>query len=280
MTNRIGCQAPDLFAALAPVMGPIADGESKLWKSDPYDCPPLQKPLPTIYFHGTHDAFVRFHGGGPMGFPSVPSYVKRMKERNGIAGDGVVTYTKGDVECTAYGSAASNFTFCKHSSGHCWPGRPLQAQVSCTDNIDATAEIWSFFKQYKKNDLFLDESSRSPSPSNFELPVCTQVSRAGDWMCRGQVGVEQPCQCLEGAIISDCREEFGYGARRWSCQALPEAVLAQAPTSAAAGNSAYHNLSAMVWMALVGFGALITATRLTRTRPHAAREALLKAEEA
>lgn len=147
MTNRIGCQAPDLFAALGPVAGPIADGKSPVWGSDPYECPPLSKPLPAIYFHGTSDSLVAFNGGGTMDFPSVPSYVERMKDRNGIASDkGAVTYTKGDVVCTAYGSVASNFTFCKHSNGHCWPGHTTQG--ACTTSIDATIEIWEFFKRY------------------------------------------------------------------------------------------------------------------------------------
>lgn len=147
MTNRIGCQAPELFAAIAPAAGPIANGKSSVWGSDPYECPALSKPLPAIYFHGTSDPLVDFNGKGAGGFPSVPSYVERMKQRNGVDGDGAVTYSNGDVQCTAYGSKASNFTFCKHSHGHCWPGRSTQGD--CTMDIDATTQIWSFFQNYQ-----------------------------------------------------------------------------------------------------------------------------------
>lgn len=71
-----------------------------------------------------------------------------MKVRNGVTGDsGTVTYKRGDVQCTAYGKMAANFTFCQHSEGHCWPGR--QTQGRCTMNIDATSEAWAFFKIYK-----------------------------------------------------------------------------------------------------------------------------------
>jgi len=146
MTNRIGCQAPELFAALAPGAGPIAENASHVWGSDPYVCPPLAKPLPAIYFHGKADTLVPWNGQPLMNFPSVESYVNRMKVRNGVASDaGTTTYQRGDVECTAYGEVDSNFTFCSHSQGHCWPGH--ETQGSCTMNIDATAAAWSFFQK-------------------------------------------------------------------------------------------------------------------------------------
>jgi polyhydroxybutyrate depolymerase len=148
MTNRIGCQAPDLFAAIAPASGMIVDGSSKVWGSDPYDCPTLAKPLPALYFHGTLDPLVPWTGNDLLGFPSVESYVKRMQKRNGIVGDnGTVTYKHGDVTCTAYGDVASNYTFCEHHNQHCWPGRTTQGP--CTTNIDATSQIWAFFKNYR-----------------------------------------------------------------------------------------------------------------------------------
>merc|ERR1712039_412951 len=81
MTNRIGCQAPELFAAIVPGAGPIAENASHFWGSDPYMCPPLQQPLPALYFHGTLDELVPWDGDPILNFPSVPSYVERMKLR-------------------------------------------------------------------------------------------------------------------------------------------------------------------------------------------------------
>lgn len=148
MTNRIGCQAPGLFAAIAPGAGPIAENASHVWGSDPYECPPLQQPLPALYFHGTSDELVWWNGNPLLNFPSVESYVQRMRVRNGVEGSpGVVSYKHGDVLCTAYGEKQFNFTFCKHSAGHCWPGREVQGP--CTMNIDATSQMWAFFKKYK-----------------------------------------------------------------------------------------------------------------------------------
>jgi len=75
MANRIGCQAPTLFAAIAPAAGPIAENASHTWGSDPYECPPLKKPLPALYFHGTADTMVPWGGSPAEGFPSIESYV-------------------------------------------------------------------------------------------------------------------------------------------------------------------------------------------------------------
>merc|ERR1712070_1188497 len=148
MTNRIGCQAPELFAAIAPVAGPIANGKAIVWGSDPFDCPDLENPLPALYFQDTLDPLVPWVGNPLLGFPSAASYTDQMKARNGISDDeGTVTYQKGDVTCTAFGDVASNFTFCQHHNQHCWPGHTSQGP--CTTNIDATTQIWAFFQNYR-----------------------------------------------------------------------------------------------------------------------------------
>lgn len=148
MTNRIGCQAPELFAAIAPVAGPIISGSAVVWGSDPFECPDLEKPLPALYFQGTLDPLVPWVGNPLLGFPSAASYTDQMKARNGISDDeGAVTYQKGDVTCTAFGDVTSNFTFCKHHNQHCWPGHTSQGP--CTTNIDATTQIWAFFQNYR-----------------------------------------------------------------------------------------------------------------------------------
>lgn len=148
MTNRIGCQAPELFAAIAPVAGPISSGSAHVWGSDPFECPDLKRPLPALYFQGTLDPLVPWVGNPLLGFPSAASYRDQMKARNGILdNEGMVTYEKGDVTCTAFGDVASNFTFCKHHNQHCWPGHTSQGP--CTTNIDATTQIWAFFQNYR-----------------------------------------------------------------------------------------------------------------------------------
>lgn len=163
MVNRIGCQAPGLFAAIAPLSGPIGNGKiapwgkSKRWGSDPYDCQTAV--VPTLYFHGTADPLVPWNGSTDLGFPSVAAYLDMRKKLNGIESTdtGSVTFKNHTVVCTAYGNrgqrksaAANNVTFCAHQAGHCWPGST--AQGKCTMDIDATPHIWEFFKQFTKQD--------------------------------------------------------------------------------------------------------------------------------
>lgn len=150
MMNRIGCQAPDLFAAIAPVAGPIANGHAIAWPASPYACPTPERPLPTLYFHGHTDPLVPFGGNPLLGFPPIMDYIQQRTTLNGItsgSANGTVGYRKGKVICTTYGEKANNVTFCEHPSGHCWPGS--LAQGPCTLDIDATNEMWTFFQRYR-----------------------------------------------------------------------------------------------------------------------------------
>jgi len=156
-TNRLACEARDLFAAVAPVSGVIVNGSSPTWGGDPFVCPHHDPPLPVLHFHGNMDVIVPWDGNPVLGFPSVPDYIKTRLRLNSIPEDdeGVVSYSNGKVKCTAHGSEASNVTFCKvGGGGHSWPGSSsLCGPVSlppfqCSNDIDATKQIWEFFKRY------------------------------------------------------------------------------------------------------------------------------------
>eukprot|EP00662_Eupelagonemidae_sp_cell21_P020677 gene20677-4726_t len=164
MINRVGCEAPDLFAALAPVAGPIANGSSHTWGSDPYACPPPPRPIPTLYFQGTTDTLVPWKGNPLLGFPSIESYIDTLKQRNGIAGSpGSVSYAHGDVTCTTYGPNAANVTLCRHPYGHCWPGRTTQGP--CTKDVDATAQIGAAAPLLRALPLWPRNGARRPAPA-------------------------------------------------------------------------------------------------------------------
>ena len=84
MVNRVGCEAPGLFAAIAPLSGPIANGTSMVWKADPYPCPTPARPVPTLYFHGTKDPLVPFPTavtvvGMPLNSTQLNSFVRTVK---------------------------------------------------------------------------------------------------------------------------------------------------------------------------------------------------------
>jgi len=166
MANRLGCQASDLFAAIAPVAGVIGNGfhghTSIIWEADPYECPAPSQPIPTLHMHGTGDAIVPYGGSTLMGFPSVEDYIALRRRLNGIPSEatGTVTFeTSGGVTCTSWGEHANNVTLCSLAwKGHSWPGSPGFAQcpllgpTACSREIDATEEIWQFFKGYRKNE--------------------------------------------------------------------------------------------------------------------------------
>lgn len=55
MAQRLGCEASDLFSAIAPVSFALPDAED-------YVCEP-EEPLPVILFHSIHDTMMPFEGG-------------------------------------------------------------------------------------------------------------------------------------------------------------------------------------------------------------------------
>jgi polyhydroxybutyrate depolymerase len=154
-TNRLGCEARELFAAIAPVSGMIVNGSSPGWISDPYECPKPEVPLPVLYFHGTGDLIVPYEGSTILGFPPVKDYMAMRLRLNGIdvADQGYVSYSNGTVTCTSHGSAKSNTTFCRiEGTGHSWPGSkwgcPSYGPFACNHDIDASEQIWAFFQKH------------------------------------------------------------------------------------------------------------------------------------
>lgn len=155
-TNRLACEARDLFAAVAPVSGILINGTSPTWGGDPFHCPQHEPPLPVLHFHGNLDVAVPWEGNPLFGFPSIAEYRATRLRLNGLADDdtGTVSYQNGAVTCTAHGPSEANFTFCKvKGGGHNWPGGgacgPLvPPPFQCSNDIDASRQIWEFFKRY------------------------------------------------------------------------------------------------------------------------------------
>jgi polyhydroxybutyrate depolymerase len=162
--NRLGCELSDVFAAIAPISGPILDGKiagilpGVLAGADPFRC---SGSMPTLYFHGTADIVVPFRVEPFhrlfMGFPGIEYYKSQRKKLNGIprSDKGVVTYKHERATCTSFGPTEKNTTFCDMKDGaHSWPGSPNGHKHGPfkTDftSIDASKEILSFFKQHSK----------------------------------------------------------------------------------------------------------------------------------
>ncbi|MCC6804244.1 MAG: hypothetical protein IT319_15285, partial [Anaerolineae bacterium] len=72
MTNRLACEAADVFAAAGMVAGAYTDFGG---------CDP-SRPIPVIAFHGVKDPIVPYEGVGEIRFPAVESWVADWAARD------------------------------------------------------------------------------------------------------------------------------------------------------------------------------------------------------
>jgi polyhydroxybutyrate depolymerase len=131
MSNRLACDAADLFAAVAPVasfLGLVG-------------CAP-SRPIPIMMFNGTDDPLVPYTGcqGG----------FRRWTELNGCSGAMDVTFENGDSRCESAKdcAASASTTLCTITGGgHTWPGSsiPLPRLGNTTQDLNATDAMWDFF---------------------------------------------------------------------------------------------------------------------------------------
>jgi polyhydroxybutyrate depolymerase len=152
MTNRLGCERADVFAAIAPVAGTLGAG---------MPCQP-SRPLPVLETHGTADPIVPF-GGGPMRgrggqsvIVSAPDQVARWRAGNGCQGpqsdetlpdarDGTT------VHRLAGGCpAGAEVVFMRvDDGGHTWPGGlqylPRFTIGNTSRAFDESDTSWQFF---------------------------------------------------------------------------------------------------------------------------------------
>ncbi|MFH1436434.1 MAG: PHB depolymerase family esterase [Pseudomonadota bacterium] len=135
MSNRLGCEAGDVFAAIAPVAGAVHVP----------DCSPA-RPIPVIIYHGKDDWIV-FYSEGRSAF-------EEWIGINGCTGEPVRTEYGGSY-CEAYEACAAGVktTMCTlDPMGHCWPGGSqshcLFAFGSYNDDIIASEHMVDFFMEF------------------------------------------------------------------------------------------------------------------------------------
>jgi polyhydroxybutyrate depolymerase len=211
--NRLGCELTDVFAAIAPVSGPILDGKvtgvlpATLSGSDPYRCSGV---MPTLYFHGTADIAVpfkvEFFHRLFLGFPGISYYKAQRKKLNGIprSDKGTITYKYGNATCTSFGASEKNTTFCDMQNGaHSWPGTPNghASGIFRTDytSIDASTYMLDFFRQHSKKpsvcgDLRLNADMDGDNIARFK-----------------RLGSHGEC-CVKCQMNNDCKA-FAYAIR-------------------------------------------------------------------
>jgi polyhydroxybutyrate depolymerase len=160
MAIRLGCDAPQLFAGIAAVSG---TGPSDLAQR----CKP-NRPISLLQIHGTADPIVPYEGGlvvNPLGAENrgtvigVDELATVFATVNGCTNGPIASAlpdrsaTDGSTITSRVWSACranTGVTFLRiDGGGHVWPGErthlPERLVGKGNQDIDASAEIWSFF---------------------------------------------------------------------------------------------------------------------------------------
>jgi polyhydroxybutyrate depolymerase len=137
MANRLGCEASDLFAAVAPVVGAL--------RIPLGECTP-ERPVPVFAFNGVQDSLVPYADG--------VATIDRWVELDGCAPEPMVEELDGG-NCQTWSGCDgdSEVRFCTlDPMGHCWPGGDPEFCYSFigpySDTVDATARMLDFFEQH------------------------------------------------------------------------------------------------------------------------------------
>jgi polyhydroxybutyrate depolymerase len=102
MSQRLACEAADLFAASAPVAGKVGIP----------DCSP-SRPIPIMEFHGTADGLAGYDTGslsGEVPPATVPETIQHWATRDGCTQGPDQTYQQGTVTCQTWSKCKADVT--------------------------------------------------------------------------------------------------------------------------------------------------------------------------
>jgi polyhydroxybutyrate depolymerase len=173
MAYRLGVEAPDRIAAIAPVEGALMVKTSG-----------LARPMPLMLFNSIDDRFVPYAGGfGRLGriahatpYPGVDEEIARWRALDGCPSDarvgptleGAAGSADADNSATRYEwgpcAGGSKIVLWKLAgSGHVWPGatRHVFWLGRGTRVIDANQQMWRFFRDFS---LPPDQKRAVPRP--------------------------------------------------------------------------------------------------------------------
>ena len=159
MSNRLGCDRADVFAAIAPVAGTLGVDVA---------CNP-SRPVSVWEAHGTADPLVPFNGGAVRGRGGVShalsatNMVQKWRSADGChgdpsvqvlpeVGDGTVVHRSGSTDC----AASTEVVFYQvDKGGHTWPGGrqylPKAIIGSTTRALDGSEAIAEFFLAHARD---------------------------------------------------------------------------------------------------------------------------------
>jgi polyhydroxybutyrate depolymerase len=154
MSYRLGCEASDVFAAVAPVAGSLM--------IDAAECEAARtRPVPLLHLHGNDDSIVAYDGSS--GFSAVQS-VADWASMNGCSATSVPAsqpISRLDTSCVTYPNCdeGAEVTLCTvEGGGHCWfgnetcgTGAAIGAAVvgNNAEGIVAADAVWGFFSRFR-----------------------------------------------------------------------------------------------------------------------------------
>lgn len=122
-----------------------------------------RRPVPMIAIHGTADRITPYNGGSswavPRPLPDIPTWARLWARRNRCGANPVETSVAAQVTRLEYPNCADEAAvvlYTIHGGGHTWPGgEPLPEWLTGanTRNIDATNELWQFFRAHPLHDV-------------------------------------------------------------------------------------------------------------------------------
>ena len=145
MASQLGCDAPETFAAVAPVAG----------LRYPSPCAASRRPVSIIAFHGTADPIDPYDGHGQAYWTySVPTAAARWAAHDGCRKAPDVSKEAG-YTLTHYTGCSAGTTVELYSltgEGHEWPGGPTMPNAitsvlgAQSNAVNADAVMWAFFR--------------------------------------------------------------------------------------------------------------------------------------
>ena len=152
MSFVLSCTLSDRIAAVGTVVAA---------QTLPFEWCKDTTPVPMVAFYGTADPVVPYRGGEswvtPMPFPSATTWTADWARRNRCGAKPVDSVISSDVirrEYTGCDEDATVVLYTIRGGGHTWPGgkgMPDWMLGRTTQSIDATREMWNFFRAHPRS---------------------------------------------------------------------------------------------------------------------------------
>jgi len=143
LAHRLGCEAADVFTAVASVAGTLGIER----------CAP-SRPVSVLHIHGKADGIVAFAGNSAKGWRSVAttmdSWTRTLHCRPDAADE---VFVNGSARCVRNAACdeGAEATLCRDDkAAHTWPGGPRSFGFGGSQDLDATETILAFFGRHAR----------------------------------------------------------------------------------------------------------------------------------